>query len=903
MKFTVATLAWLIAHPMIAAGSALPGPAALKKRDCLPALNYTVEIDYVGCYTDPTTPRTLTGASFTLSQNSPENCGFLCGRAGYSYAGVEYTTQCFCGNSIGNEQADESSCSTPCPGDTSATCGQAYFVNVWEVTNPVDGGVSTYFPDCTRDPLCSNAVCDTSLSPQERAAALVADLTIDEKLTNLVEEAPGVPRLGIMPYGWWSEGLHGLASSPGVFFNDAGNNYSYATSFPQPILTGAAFDDELVRAIGEVISTETRAYDNVGRVGLDLYTPNINPFRDPRWGRGQETPSEDPFHVQSYVAALLSALEDSSSGEKKVIATCKHYAGYDFEGTSSVSRHSFDAVITLQDLSEYYLPPFKTCAADQQVGAIMCSYNAVNGVPACADSYLLEDILRQHWGWEKPEHYVSTDCGAIDDISGGHSYASDLGHALALALQAGTDVDCSFGDDAAYQQAWNQSLITEDEVDKALTRLYTALVSVGFFDPASTQPLRALDWSAVNTPDAQTLAYQAAAEGAVLLKNDGTLPLALDQVGSVALIGPWAQATTQMQGNYAGPAPYLISPADAATTLGLDYTYVLGSGISSSDSSAEEAIQAASSADTIIYMGGIDNTIEAESLDRTDIAWPASQLDLIRSLAALGKPLVVIQFGGGQVDDTELLANESINALLWGGYPGQSGGSAILDILFGNVAPAGRLPITQYPASYTSQVPPTDMDLRPSTGNANLGRTHMWYDGEVVPFGFGLHYTDFAVEVAGEPTWLNGFSAEQNIDDISSQVNTTDWLSTLNLPVLEVPISVENTGSVTSDYVVLLFANSTAGPTPRPSKILAAYGRVKGVEAGATATTSLEVTLDRLVRVDEQGNRVLYPGSFELFVDIDAKAGYEFTWTGSDLTIETFPQPSAATEKRSRFVV
>ena len=487
-----------------------------------------------------------------------------------------------------------------------------------------------------------------------------------------------------------------------------------------------------------------------------------------------------------------------------MIATCKHYAGYDFEGTSSVSRHSFDAVITLQDLSEYYLPPFKTCAADQQVGAIMCSYNAVNGVPACADSYLLEDILRQHWGWEKPEHYVSTDCGAIDDISGGHSYASDLGHALALALQAGTDVDCSFGDDAAYQQAWNQSLITEDEVDKALTRLYTALVSVGFFDPASTQPLRALDWSAVNTPDAQTLAYQAAAEGAVLLKNDGTLPLALDQVGSVALIGPWAQATTQMQGNYAGPAPYLISPADAATTLGLDYTYVLGSGISSSDSSAEEAIQAASSADTIIYMGGIDNTIEAESLDRTDIAWPASQLDLIRSLAALGKPLVVVQFGGGQVDDTEPLANESINALLWGGYPGQSGGSAILDILFGNVAPAGRLPITQYPASYTSQVPPTDMDLRPSAGNANLGRTHMWYDGEVIPFGFGLHYTDFTVEVAGEPTWLNGFSADQNIDDIPLQVNTTDWLSTLNLPVLEVPISVENTGSVTGGEVRFL---------------------------------------------------------------------------------------------------
>ncbi|KAK6200670.1 hypothetical protein LQW54_009631 [Pestalotiopsis sp. IQ-011] len=508
MKLTLAASLWLVAQPLVIAASALPGSAALEKRACLPALNYTVEIEYVGCYTDPTTPRTLTGASFTLSSNSPENCGFLCGRAGYSYAGVEYTSQCFCGNSIGNEQADESSCSSPCPGDAPATCGQAYFVNVWEVTNPVDGGVSTYFPDRTRDPLCSNAVCDTSLSTQERASALVANLTIDEKLANLVEEAPGVPRLGIMPY---------------------------ATSFPQPILTGAAFDDELVKAIGEVISTETRAYDNVGRVGLDLYDfsslDRITSIAYPDSIRHQTS-----THSETLAGAVV---------KRRLVKTLPFPC----------------SEITLQDLSEYYLPPFKTCAADKQVGAIMCSYNAVNGNPACADTYLLEDILRQHWGWESPEHYVSSDCGAIDDISGGHAYASDLGHAL---------------------------------------------------------------------------------------------------------------------------------------------------------------------------------------------------------------------------------------------------------------------------------------------------------------------------------------------------TKTTDWLSTLNLPVLELPLSVENTGNATSGFVVLLFANSTAGPTTRPSKILAAYGRVKGVEPGATASTSLEITLDRLTRVDEQGNRVLYPGTFELFVGLDAKANYQFTWTGSDLTIENFPQPSATSQKRSR---
>lgn len=254
-------------------------------------------------------------------------------------------------------------------------------------------------------------------------------------------------------------------------------NFSSATSFPQPITLGAAFDDPLVKAVASIISTEARAFSNAGRAGIDFFTPNINPFKDPRWGRGQETPGEDPFHTSQYVVNLIDGLQGGIDPKPyfKVIADCKHYAAYDLEDWNGNVRFSFDAKVTLQDLSEYYLPPFQSCVRDAKVASVMCSYNSVNGVPSCANSYLLQTILRDFWGFDD-SRWVTSDCDAVADIFNQHHYTSTFPQAVADALKAGTDVDCGTAYADHLPDAFNQSLITRGDLEKALVRQYTSLV-------------------------------------------------------------------------------------------------------------------------------------------------------------------------------------------------------------------------------------------------------------------------------------------------------------------------------------------------------------------------------------------------------------------------------------------
>lgn len=264
--------------------------------------------------------------------------------------------------------------------------------------------------------------------------------------------------------------------SPGVTFASSGN-FSSATSFPQPITLGSAFDDPLIKTVADVISTEARAFNNFGRAGLDFFTPNINPFRDPRWGRGQETPGEDPFHISQYVLKLIDGLQGGVDPKPyfKIVADCKHYAAYDLENWEGNIRTSFDALVSLQDLSEYYLPSFQSCARDAKVGSIMCSYNSVNGVPACANSYLLQTILRDFWGFDD-DRWVTSDCDAVDNIFSTHHFTATFAEAVADALKAGTDIDCGNAYADHLPDALNQSLITRADLEKALVRQYTSLV-------------------------------------------------------------------------------------------------------------------------------------------------------------------------------------------------------------------------------------------------------------------------------------------------------------------------------------------------------------------------------------------------------------------------------------------
>ncbi|GBE86378.1 Probable exo-1,4-beta-xylosidase [Sparassis crispa] len=746
------------------------------------------------------------------------------------------------------------------------------------------GGVHAAFPDCANGPLANNTVCDATATPIERATALIDLFTLEEKLNNTGNTSPGVPRLGLPAYQWWQEGLHGVASSPGVNFAASGP-FSYATSFPEPILMSAAFDDALIHQVGLTVGTEGRAFNNFNRSGLDFWTPNINAFRDPRWGRGQETPGEDTFHLQSYVYNLLTGLEGGVEPQyKQVIATCKHYAGYDIEDWEGNVRYGFDALISLQDLSEFYTPQFKTCARDAVVGSFMCSYNAVNGVPSCANSYFLQTLLREHWNWTSDYQYVTSDCDAVQNIYEPHYYAPTRQQAVADALNAGTDTDCGTYYPEYLPSAYAQGLFNISVLDRALIRQYAGLVKLGYFDPAESVSYRALTWANVSTPGAEELAYTAAVEGITLLKNDGTLPLS-PSYKTLALIGPWANATTQMQGNYAGIAPYLHSPLYAAQQLGFTVNYAAGPGVDDpTTSSFPAALAAANASEVIIFAGGIDDTVEAEAMDRYTITYPGVQLDFIDQLSQMGKPLIVLQMGGGQVDDSELLSNPDVNALIWGGYPGQDGGTALMDIIVGNAAPAGRLPVTQYPAEYVYQVPMTDMALRP--GPTNPGRTYKWYTGTpVVEFGYGLHYTNFSATLG----------AEKNCDsyDISTLVEGCLSYSYLDLcPFASFAVNVTNTGSsVTSDYVTLLFLKGEFGPAPYPNKALVAYDRLHAIAPSSSQTTTLNLTLGSLSRVDGYGNAVLYPGSYTLVLDVDSKATLTFELTGLESVIDYWPQP------------
>ncbi|RPD82233.1 glycoside hydrolase family 3 protein [Lentinus tigrinus ALCF2SS1-7] len=744
------------------------------------------------------------------------------------------------------------------------------------------------FPDCVNGPLANNTVCDTSKDAITRARALI-DLWTDEELTNnTVNASPGVSRLGLPAYNWWSEGLHGVAQSPGVTFAPSGD-FSHASSFPQPILMGAAFDDPLIQAVATIVSTEARAFNNAGRAGLDYWTPNINPFKDPRWGRGQETPGEDPLHLQQYVYNLIVGLQGGVDPKPyfKIVADCKHYAAYDLDNWEGIQRYGFDAQVTQQDLSEYYLPPFQTCVRDAKVASVMCSYNAVNGIPSCANSFLLQDILRDTWGFTD-DRWVTSDCDAVQNIYTPHNYTDDPAQAAADALLAGTDIDCGTFSSTYLPDALARGIINSTDLKRAASRQYASLVRLGYFDPPESQPYRQLGWSDVNTPEAQQLAHTAAVEGMVLLKNDGVLPFSKG-IRRLALIGPWANATQLMQGNYFGVAPFLISPLLGAQQAGFDVEYVFGTNVTTRNDTSgfPAAVAAAKRADAVIFAGGLDETVERESVDRLNVTWPGNQLDLVAELESVGKPLVVAQFGGGQLDDTALKNSRAVNAIIWGGYPGQSGGTALFDILTGKAAPAGRLPITQYPAAYADQVPMTDMTLRPSA--TNPGRTYKWYTGApVFEFGFGLHYTTFSFAWAGAPrTPTTSYSIAQLVSKGKQSAAFLDLA-----PLDTFGVRVTNTGKVTSDYVALLFVSGSFGPAPHPNKQLVSYTRVHSLAPRKSTVAELPVTLGAIARADETGAKWVYPGTYTVALDTTGELKHTFTLTGQATMIADWPSDS-----------
>ena len=649
----------------------------------------------------------------------------------------------------------------------------------------------------------------------------------------------------------------------------------------------------IINQIASIISTQGRAYNNAGRYGLDVYAPNINGFRSPIWGRGQETPGEDAFLLTSiYAYEYITGMQGGvGPTHPKLVAVPKHFAGYDIENWNNHSRLGNDVNITQRDLAAYYTPQFRTAIMYAKARGLMCSYNAVNGVPSCSNSFFLQTLLRDTWNFG--EGFVSSDCDAVYNVFNPHGYAANQSGAAADSLRAGTDIDCGDTYPNYLLEAFDEGAVTRDEIERALTRLYSGLVEQGYFD-GNGSAYRNLGWNDVVETNSWNISYEAAVEGIVLLKNDGTLPIQQGKC-SVALIGPWANATTQMQGNYFGVAPYLISPL-AAFEANPDITvnYAVGTEISTnSTANFTDALNAARNSDFIVFAGGIDNTIEAEGQDRQNLTWPGNQLQLIQELSQLGKKLVVLQMGGGQVDSSSLKNNNNVNSLIWGGYPGQSGGQALADIITGKRAPAGRLVTTQYPADYVNEFSQLDMDLAP--GNGTSGQTYMWYTGTpVYPFGYGLFYTTFSEKLAMNTSASSYGSSSSgsssfNLTAVATQSHSA-YETIEQMPLLDFTVDVTNTGNVASDYSAMLFANTiSAGPAPYPNKWLVGIDRLAEIQPRGSSTMTISLPIGALARANSQGNLVVYPGSYELALNTDRSVVYQLTLTGDAATIQKWP--------------
>ncbi|KAF5746812.1 Glycosyl hydrolase family protein isoform 3 [Tripterygium wilfordii] len=541
--------------------------------------------------------------------------------------------------------------------------------------------------------------CNTTLPISQRVQDLVSHLTLDEKVTQLVNSAPPIPRLGIPGYEWWSEALHGVAEvanvSQGIHFN---GTIKAATSFPQVILTAASFDTKLWYRIGQAIGTEARAIYNAGQAtGMTFWAPNINIYRDPRWGRGQETPGEDPLMVGTYAVSFVRGIQGDSYGGGKLgeqlqaSACCKHFTGYDLDNWNRVNRFVFDAHVTLQDLTDTYQPPFRSCIQEGKASGIMCAYNRLNGVPNCANHNLLSETARGEWGFNG---YITSDCDAVSIIYEDQHYAKSPEDAVADVLKAGMDVNCGSYLRNHTKSAIKQKKLPESEVDRALQNLFSTRMRLGLFNGNPTsQPFGKIGPEQVCSRKHQDLALEAARDGIVLLKNYlKLLPLSKLKTRSLAVIGPNANVAHTLQGNYEGPPCKSVTPLQVLQSYIKTTRYHPGcNNVTCSSASIKEAVKIAKEVDQVVLVMGLDQTQEREDYDRVDLVLPGKQQSLITSVAEVAKkPVVLVLLCGGPVDISFAKYDQNIGSILWTGYPGEAGAIALAEIIFGDYNP-GKL--------------------------------------------------------------------------------------------------------------------------------------------------------------------------------------------------------------------
>ncbi|CAL0324534.1 unnamed protein product [Lupinus luteus] len=715
--------------------------------------------------------------------------------------------------------------------------------------------------------LAGYGFCDKSLPINTRVADLVSRLTLQEKIGNLVNNAVDVSRLGIPRYEWWSEALHGVSMvGPGARFS---NVVPGATSFPMPILTAASFNASLFETIGRVVSTEARAMHNVGLAGLTYWSPTINIFRDPRWGRGQETPGEDPVLASKYASGYVRGLQksdDADPNKLKVAACCKHYTAYDVDNWKGVSRFTFNAVVTQQDLEDTFQPPFKSCVVDGNVASVMCSYNKVNGKPTCADPDLLKGVIRGQW---KLNGYIVSDCDSVEVLYKNQHYTKTPEEAAAKSILAGLDLNCGNYLGQYTEGAVKQGLVDEASINNAVSNNFATLMRLGFFDGDLTkQRYGNLGPKDVCTPENQELAREAARQGIVLLKNTpGSLPLNAKAIKSLAVIGPNANATRTMIGNYEGIPCKYISPLQGLTTF-VPTSYASGCpDVHCTNAVIDDAKSVAASADATVIIVGASQAIEAESLDRVNLFLPGQQEHLVTEVASVSKgPVILVIMSGGGMDVTFAKTNNKITSILWVGYPGEAGGAAIADVIFGFHNPSGRLPITWYPQSYVDKVPMTNMNMRPDPATGYPGRSYRFYKGETVfSFGDGISYSTFEHALIKAPQLVSVPLSEghachslecKSIDVVDEHCQNLTF---------DLHLKVKNKGKMSGSHTVFVFSTPPAVHNA-PQKHLIGFEKIHLVgKSEALVSFKVDVCKD-LSMVDEFGNRKVALGQHQLHV-------------------------------------
>ncbi len=697
------------------------------------------------------------------------------------------------------------------------------------------------------------AYLDTGLPPEQRAADLVRRMTLEEKATQLVNQARAIPRLSVPAYDWWSESLHGVAVNG-------------TTEFPEPIGLAATFDAPAIHQMAIVIGTEGRikhaqdvraGHSNIFE-GLDFWAPNINIFRDPRWGRGQETYGEDPFLTARMGVAFVTGMQGDDPRYYRVISTPKHFAVH---SGPEPTRHNADVLVSKHDELDTYLPAFRATVTEARAGSVMCAYNSINGQPACANQFLLQDQLRGWWGFQG---YVVSDCGAVLDIHEGHKYNTTQAESSAVSLRRGMDNECvdfteKVTDDHDYKpylDAVKQGYLKESDIDTALTRLFTARMKLGMFDPPEMVPYSKIDESLLDSAAHRDLARKLANESMVLLKNDGVLPLKASAI-KIAIVGPLADQTEVLLGNYNGIPTHTVSVLEGLRKefAGATITYVPGTkflatkdpnprpdGWSTADLTPDPAaVAAAKNADVVIAVAGITSRLEGEEMkvdepgfkggDRTSLDLPKPEQALLEAVAATGKPLVVVLTNGSALGVN--WAKEHANAILDAWYPGEEGGSAVAETLSGKNNPAGRLPVTFY--KDVSQLPPFE-------DYAMKGRTYRYFEGEpLYPFGYGLSYTSFTYSNLTGPT-----------DPVPAGGPAS------------FTVTVTNTGKSAGDEVAQLYLEfpKVAGA---PLRALRGFQRVH-LEAGASQTLRFRLRPRDLSMVTDAGEPIIAEGHYTVSV-------------------------------------